>query len=716
MPSPATIPPPSPVRTDGSLTSWAGWRALIRNSLRWLARELGFGRPSAATQAAALKDFALWPPLVTALLLMLVLVTIPPPPMRLHNDVDSSASAVLSYAHQRGWQHGTDIVFTYGPLGFLTFFFFAPEAPALRMAADVALGSVVALGICLVAWRLRLAWRVLLLGLVTWIGANVWPRTDWVINSGLFGWGLLCFVESGRRLWLALAGFLALGVFAALSKASFLVLMTVSVVVIAVDLTLRGRRRLALVTIFAFVGAYVLGWIVAGQDLLQLGPYLANSFAMIRGYNHTLGWAGSDMVRGSGWRLAWLLPLLVLLRTLNAFGGRGVPIRWRRFWLTLWAGFFTFTLWKHGWVRVDPFHVGMFLGIVPVLALALAILPARQPAIGGLARGVALLAALLAVLSLHALYVPSLSRSLAAPFRTFVDHAGCVLRPRAYFDRMREAMSPNEREAQLPRLREIIGHATVDVFGQHAGYALFNGMNYHPRPVFQSYAACNAALMKLNEDFYRSPGAPEFVLFRLEAMDGKFPPLEDAWLLRHLLVNYEPVAAEQNFLLLKSRSAVAPRRQLLQAGEVWPGERIDLRKFGDTDLWLEVDIQPTLAGRVRTLFSRPAIVKLATWRDSERQWNFRHRGPPEMLAAGFVASPLLLRNDEVLNLYAGTNLVRPVGYSVEIAPEDARFWSPVARYRVYQIESPLGRRITSEAVRQFLLQSTNASASDRAPR
>lgn len=711
MPKPPTAPP-----STVTAVSQMRWISFLKNGGRWLAQQLGFGPPPGESPPVAGKAFALWPPLVTALVLMLVIVTIPPPPMRLHNDVDSSTSAVLSYAHEHGWQHGTDLVFTYGPLGFLTFFYFTPDSPGRRMVADLAAGTIVAVGVCFVAWRLRLAWRVMLLGLVGWIGANVWPRTDWLLNTGLLCWGLLCFVESGRRLWLALAGFLALGVFAALSKASFLVLVAGSVMVMAVDLIIRGRRRLASGTVLGFVGAYLIGWQLAGQDLLSLGNYLANALAMIRGYNQTLGWEGSDMVRASGWRLAWILPPLVGLRTLNAFAGRGLAFRWRRCWLTLWVGFFTFTLWKHGWVRVDPFHVGMFLSIAPVLALALEVLPARQPAIGMLARGLAVVAASLAVLAFVSLYLPSLSRSLIAPYRALVDHADCTLRPHAYFDRMRQAMSPNEREAQLPRLREIIGESKVDVFGQHAGYALYNGFNYRPRPVFQSYAACNATLMKLNQDFYRSPAAPGFVLFRLEAMDGKFPPLEDAWVLRHLLANYEPVAAEQNFLLLKQHSSAAPRLTLLRAGEVRPGERIDLRQFGDADLWLEVNVQPTLVGRLRTLFSRPAIVKLATWRDSGQQWNFRHRGPPAMLAAGFVASPLLLRNNEVLNLYAGTKLVRPVGYSVEVAPEDARFWSPQVSYRISRIEPPPGRRITAEAARQLLLQATNAPPNNGSPR
>jgi len=37
-----------------------------------------------------------------------------------------------------------------------------------------------------------------------------------------------------------------------------------------------------------------------------------------------------------------------------------------------------------------------------------------------------------------------------------------------------------------------------------------------------------------------------------------------------------------------------------------------------------------------------------------------------MLAAGFLASPLLLNRSDVVNLYAGKPAVRPAAYSVDI--------------------------------------------------
>jgi hypothetical protein len=229
----------------------------------------------------------------------------------------------------------------------------------------------------------------------------------------------------------------------------------------------------------------------------------------------------------------------------------------------------------------------------------------------------------------------------------------------------------------------------VDVFGQHAGYAIFNELNYRPRPVFQSFYAANARLMSLNERFYLSPEAPEFVLFNLSPLNAKLPALEDARVLRHLLCNHELVATEGSFLLLRRRSSDPARLTLLRWGTVRPGQPIDLAEYADSNLWLEIALPPSLTGRLRQWAYRPPAVRLAAWREGKRL--VQKRAPASTLLAGFLASPLLLRNQDVLNLYHGEAVSRPTSYSIELLPGEEHFWGPQANYRLYRIENPLGQ-------------------------
>ena len=147
----------------------------------------------------------------------------------------------------------------------------------------------------------------------------------------------------------------------------------------------------------------------------------------------------------------------------------------------------------------------------------------------------------------------------AITFR-FSANAGALLDPAAYVREMGPFSGEHTRD-QLPMLCQTIGTNTVDIFGQDQAYAWFNHLNYRPRPVFQSYSAYNATLMQINERFYASSAAPEYVLFDFTPIDKRFPPLEDAWALRTLLADYTLVAADLSFLpFLKNRPILDPQK------------------------------------------------------------------------------------------------------------------------------------------------------------
>ena len=103
---------------------------------------------------------ALVAPLGWAGILTFFVLTFPTVPLGI--DLDSSWSAVLVYAHQHGLQFGKDIVFTYGPLGFLTVPYYAGQGVAVRMLVDFALCFGVTSGLCLLGWRMGAFWRAAL--------------------------------------------------------------------------------------------------------------------------------------------------------------------------------------------------------------------------------------------------------------------------------------------------------------------------------------------------------------------------------------------------------------------------------------------------------------------------------------------------------------------------------------------------------------------------
>jgi hypothetical protein len=628
--------------------------------------------------------------LFVSLVATLTFVTIPRYPYLIDDAL--SEKAVLSYAHEHGLQFGKDIVFTYGPLGFLVSRYFFSHASSVRMGTDFVTCLATALGICLLAWRLNAIWKWLLIGLFIFLCSNIDPRADLVLYIGLFGWGLLCFLESGFRLALSTSIFIGLAAFSVLVKANFLVLVALSSILIVLDLGIRGKIWAAGWIIVGLVSAFLGGWHAAGQDLSNLKPFFLNSIPIVLGYDQTVGMEGLQILQQRGWMTLPLIFAAAAIRTLTAFERDGQRMRYRRALLLVWTSALIFIIWKHGFVRAGLFHGGFYFGLVPILALALEALPSERIKAANWSRALAGLCCLICLLTLASLFFPDLKSAFIQPFRAVPANLSALLRPAEFQQQMLELQKTQLAETELPRIRKLVARAPVDVFGQDQLYAIINDLNYRPRPIFQSYMAYNTALARMNEQFYFSKAAPEYVLFRLTPVDRRYAPLEDAAVLRDLLINYEPVEGENQFLLLKQKVArPVPKLMLLREGAVKPGEPILLNESGQADLWMQVTVSPSLLGRARQFFYKPTNVRLAMWRKSSREGASWFRAPTPMLAAGFVASPMLANTDDALNLYADSAIARPYACSIELGAGNERYWKETIAYRIYKIENRLGR-------------------------
>ena len=624
-------------------------------------------------------------PFLTAAFLALTFATFPIPPGDLVIDSDSSLAAVLGFARAHGLQFGHDLFITYGPLGHLVFFYSSLESAGLRMCADVGLAFTVMLGICLVAWRLPLVWRCLLLVLFCFQVPNIVLKTDPVLDCGLLCWGLLCFIETGRRLVWVTVAFTALTVFAGLAKVSYLFGAALGLLLLAGDLAARGRFRLSVGVLIGYPAALLGGWLAAGQHLAHFLEFLKNSFLMVQAYNQALGWDGLQVVKLSGLALVFLSAGTIIARVAFAYGPEEKRRALRRLFLLGWTLLLLFIVWKHGFVREDFAHTPCFLVFVPVLALALEIVPCDSRVSLRVAQGFALVGGCLSLAVSQYLYFPTPSLALRQPLKAFAENVRSLASPVKYLHWHGDAWETNRLAAALPKFRQIIGPASTGCFGHYPVYVLLNDLNYKPAPLFLSYAAADGSLMRLNVQFYLS-NPPKFVIFSLGGVDRKFSVLEDALVLRYLLCNYELVAAEAQFLLLKEKTREPPRLTLLREGDVTLSERIDLTPWSETNLWLELDLRPSLTGRLREFLYRAPTVRLAAWRGPDLL--ARRRAPAAGMSAGFLASPLLLETSEVQKLHDG-ELKRPTAYSVKITPGEEGFWQKRIRYRLYRIESPL---------------------------
>jgi len=555
--------------------------------------------------------------------------------------LDSSWVTVLWHAHEQGLAFGKDIVFTYGPLGYVTVGT-APDGPWASTFWLVA--GLTFLAIAPVAMLLRRRPWPIAAGLAVLLLALPWFATglDTLVPAGLFAWGLLAITAEDDPRW-SWVGLVALAGLGGLMKFTWLVAGLATLLAVAGDLALRRRFRTAAVLLLGGLAVFLAGWLVAGQSLADLPGFFARSWQIAVGYSRAMGMPGPrDVLRLeiiSIGLVLWTAAVAARQATLPA----GDRLAARRGLLFAWLSALTFLAWKHGVVRAaeGDIHGTMLAAWAVVAAFSLAAIPTPRAngARFGLVRACGV--ALLAIAVVYRLGFGPLETNLVTSSNRLIDHA-----------RMLAGVDPRQAEVvaacparldklALPATKAMVGGASLDIFGHLQDYAIANEFSYVPRPVFQSYSAYSRGLEERNERFYLGETGPRFALLALQPIDGRFPPLEDARCLRAILKNYRLAGCEGPFLVLERRSAEPATLDVIAEGVARVGERVAVEGHDAFDLWLEIDPHPSLRGRLETLLLRPPPCSLRLWSDAADDEGRAFNAPASMLTAGFIASPLL---------------------------------------------------------------------------
>ena len=185
---------------------------------------------------------------------------------------------------------------------------------------------------------------------------------------------------------------------------------------------------------------------------------------------------------------------------------------------------------------------------------------------------------------------------------------------------------------------------TTDIYSDFQIILLSHSARYSPRPVFQSYSAYTPDLERMNAEHLRGPSAPDCILFGMSPLDDHLPPLNDGLSWPELCSRYEPSPVELPFsafehLILKRSNRARPHC-LIPLGETTAeiGTPIKVPGTEDGPIWAEIDLKPSLAGRLASGMEGAHGLHRGT--NSERL------GPTFLFgsgkaSAGFLLSPLV---------------------------------------------------------------------------
>jgi hypothetical protein len=421
--------------------------------------------------------------LATVLFFFIFLILMPWTPFMPRQGLDPSWNEVMHFAFASRLQYGRDLIFTYGPLGFVESGLYCPETYRWVFAIRGVILLLVGLLYFRLLGRLPLSYAVACaLGIVA--ASNCGP--DAIYGSvPVFEGLILTNEEVSPTETLVLA--ILCGA-ASLVKFTFLVTIVTVGLLAAVYRAIRWRELPIHLTLSLLA---MMVWFVAiGQHPSSFAEFLRGSFEATAGYSEAMQVEGPLPQELFFCALAASLVLIFASNELHR----------RRPWPILPVAaivLILFMVFKEGFVRHDDGHLNLaFSWLVVIAGLCVAwISRPREQAV----------AAIVFVLSLGWLLTAS---GPAAALRAVSNRVAAVydmvLHGTRKFDAEYEAAHAQIRtDAPLPA---VSGEA--DIYPVQQSTLIANGIRYRPRPVFQSYAAYTDYLIKRNVDFLKSARAP----------------------------------------------------------------------------------------------------------------------------------------------------------------------------------------------------------------
>lgn len=592
-------------------------------------------------------------------------------PLHPSADLDPSWRVALGHFFLKGTPFGSEVVLTYGPLGYIMGNTYSGEQwwPILIGQVTLALISAVVI----VSLLRRLPWRTRLVSVAYFFLLGVaYEDALHMLVIVIAGFELLRLTKGGPPLWIAFL-VAVLGFYSQIKFTDFILSAFAVAVVAAYAASIRQWRHAAGVTL-GYLAVYLLVWVACKQSIPDLLPFLHTSWEISQGYQDAMGIPTPTA------------PLLIAIGVIGLLAVYSLAHLWlhpdlrRGVANILLLAAFIFLNWKHGFVRADGHMIGYFFcAFLPFTAY-----PALLEDTGRFPRAHKAMFALGVFLCLWGTEAAlhGVIRNALGNFQTrVIGNLDQISRWDYTRGSYANSLQLKQSEHDLHQIRKIVGDAPIDILGFEQGVAIFNRFNYRPRPLIQSYFTYTPHLAQRNRDFFHSDRAPDYVLLKIQSIDERMPMMDDPLVMSLLVHRYDYVTTEKGFQLWKRNAGEFDPRTIQpvpqRKSEVALGDAYSIADLGTQPVWLTVDVELSLLGKLRRFLYKPSIVHLTLTDVNGASRTFRL--PLPIGRTGFVVNPLI--EDPIGYILFANNrpqrLIRDL--KVEIDPEDRAYFNGTAK-------------------------------------
>ena len=436
--------------------------------------------------------------------------------------LDPSYIFALNWMMATGQPAADDLLFTYGPLGFLSF----PQPLGHNLLLGNLLRGLVAAAFAFTFFQLCLGsgvgprsarWRAALSLAGALVGANLVLHLPFCYTLFALTLTALMARRSRGKPMVLTAAYLAPAL-AFVIKPAFWIISTLLLLSVGACRSWRDRRAGPLVAAAAWSSlALAAFWLAAGGSLPGLARQLRAQWELAAGNSGAMTYPANIH-----WE--WLVPACLMLAAalLLLRPGRALLVG-----LVLpamaWA--------RYALGRPDhALHLHHLALLIGVLFLAEAAVRGRgAPAPRRWWGALVMVAASLAGLQLGLADQAATFKQRISPARllwqavqpTGLQHTGKRLSPGREARRLQKVAAPVLAKARLgQRLRQRLAGQTVDVYPWNLALVHANGLTWTPRPVLQSYLSYTPWLDAQNAAHLAGPRAPRFILWEVAKPQG----------------------------------------------------------------------------------------------------------------------------------------------------------------------------------------------------
>lgn len=504
--------------------------------------------------------------------------------------LDGSWNGGLAMAVHDGLQWGTDIVFTYGPLGFINgqaLWYDDLGVMAFLYGASLYVAFCIAL-----IWALRRLIPALPALLVVFFIVTVLPLVEQaIVVTVLLCMGALEKERSERVVNAIVVGGATFAAVEVLIKLSAGPVIATFFLIALIGLRARWWQIAAYLALLA---AEVLAlWLLAGQSLGEIPDFLRNTYEIVSGFSAAMI-TTTDV---PAWQVTMAtiaaVGVTIALVAASAQGSyRDSRARWAGIALMALAAF---TVFKEGVVRTDAGHLSLFFSTACILWIAI---PWARRRWHWMLAGVAVIVA------------------IGWPVRPTgqTNNLDAIANVRHAVDQARNLFSGSRRreltalgrasmesiyQLEPDTLAALRGH-TVAIEPWEIGVAWAYGLDWDPLPVFQNYSAYTTRLDELNTAALIGPDGPERLLrenaglvypeFPTRAIDSRFPGWDPPQQARATLCRFAVVAATERWQVLARRPNRCGPSRPVGTVEATPGEEVQVPAPGPGEVvWARID-------------------------------------------------------------------------------------------------------------------------------